>query len=293
MRSAVPAVSRSRPTSTRRGRAEIANIRTVLYSMLSAEHPMTVRQVFYRAVSAGIIAKTEAEYKQTIVRLLGDMRRNREIPFAWIADSTRWMRKPDTYAGIGDFLQQSATLYRKSLWADADAYVEVWLEKEALAGVVVEETSQWDVPLMVTRGYPSLSFLHSAALTIASKDVPTFLYYIGDHDPSGLDIPRVVEEGIREMAPDAEVYFERIAVTPRQIREYELPTRPTKTTDTRSNTFEGRSVEVDAIPSSELRHIVARAIVQHLDIDELGRLETIEQAERETLDNLAAAWGAA
>ena len=89
----------------------------------------------------------------------------------------------------------------------------------------------YDVPLMVARGYASLSFLHSAAEYIDDLDVPTYIYHLGDFDPSGVNAGEKIEQTLREMAPDAEIHFERIAVNPRQIDDWNLPTRPTKTTD--------------------------------------------------------------
>jgi hypothetical protein len=126
------------------------HIRRALYDSLTADNPATLRQVFYRLVSAGVIAKTEAEYKHTIIRLLTEMRRAKEIPFGWIADNTRWMRKPTTFDSLEDALQSTAKHYRRALWQEQSVYVEVWLEKDALAGVLYEVTGQWDVPLMVT-----------------------------------------------------------------------------------------------------------------------------------------------
>jgi hypothetical protein len=125
--------------------------------------------------------------------------------------------------------------------------VEVWLEKDALAGVLYEETDRWDVPLMVTRGYASLSYLYHAAMRITESRKPAHLYYFGDFDPSGVDITRAVEEGIRELGPDADIEFERVAVTEDQIQSMRLPTRPTKGSDSRRKNFKGDSVEVDAI----------------------------------------------
>jgi hypothetical protein len=130
--------------------------------MLRADNPMTVRQVFYQAVSRGLIAKTEAEYKQTIGRLLTEMRLDGTIPFGWIADNTRWMRKPETHSSLKAVAEEWARSYRRAIWQEQEVYVEVWLEKEALAGVLYEETHRYDVPLMVTRGYPSLSYVHEA-----------------------------------------------------------------------------------------------------------------------------------
>jgi hypothetical protein len=118
--------------------------------------PMTVRQVFYQATVRGIVEKTEAGYNKVQTDLV-QMRRSRVLPYDWLADNTRWQRKPRTYIGIEQALEDTARFYRKNLWADADAYTEVWLEKDALSGVIYPVTSMYDVPLMVARGYASLS----------------------------------------------------------------------------------------------------------------------------------------
>jgi hypothetical protein len=262
----------------------VESIRASLYEVLAADHPMTVRQVFYRLVSQGAIAKTETEYKATAGRLLTEMRVSGEIPFAWIADNTRWQRKPQTYGSLEQALQRTAETYRRSLWDELPVYVEVWLEKDALAGVLYQVTAAWDVPLMVTRGYPSLSFMHGAAEYIRECGKPTHIYYVGDHDPSGVDIPRNVEARLREFAPLAEIHFKRVAVTSAQITHWGLPTRPTKATDSRSARFAGESVEVDAIPAQQLRALVERCITQHVDGATLEALRESEAAERETLD---------
>ena len=267
----------------RRSKAEIETIKTEIHELLANENPMTVRQVFYRLVSLGVIDKTEAEYKTTVCRLLTDMRRNGELPYQWIADNTRWMRKPATYSDLEEAVQETAEFYRRRLWDDQGVYVEVWLEKDALSGVLYPITAQYDVPLMVTRGYPSLSFLHSAAEGILYEDKPTFLYYVGDHDPSGVHIPQKVEADLREMAAGAEIYFERIAVNVDQIEAWNLPTRPTKKTDSRSKTFKGGSVEADAILPADLRSLVEDAIIQHIDKEVLNITKVAERSERELL----------
>lgn len=278
----------------RRTKREIAQLREILERVLRQYQPMTVRQVFYRLVSMGAIAKTEQEYKGTVCRLLAEMRRDRQIPFGWIADNTRWQRKPRTHAGLEHALRETAELYRRRVWDDQDAYVEVWLEKDALSGVLFAATQEYDVPLMVTRGFSSLSFLYSAAEAIAEVAKPAYLYYFGDHDPSGLDIPRKVERDLRAFAPGAEIHFERVAVTPEQIALLDLPTRPTKTTDSRSKSFEGESVEVDAIDPDSLRALARRCITRHIDNHALDMLEKIEAQERRTLRSIAdqvAGWG--
>ena len=238
---------------------------------------MTVRQLFYRLVSRGTIGKTEAEYKGTVVRLTVEMRLAGEIPFDWLADNTRWMRKPQTHSGLEQALVRTTQAYRRSVWDTQASYVEIWLEKDALAGVLYEVTDPWDVPLMVTKGFASLSFLHSAAVTIRAIGKPTFLYYFGDHDPSGLEIPRSIEDRIRELAPDAEIHFKRVAVTPEQIEAMALPTRPTKRTDSRSKNFAGDSVEVDAIEPAILRRLAEECITRHIDRHALRVLHVTER----------------
>lgn len=276
----------SRINRKRRTKREMEALRAVLYETVKANQPATVRQVFYLVVSLHVIAKTENEY-DTIGRLLVQMRRARELPFGWIADNTRWMRKPTTFDSLEAALQDTAECYRRSLWREQPVYTEVWLEKDALSGVLYKVTGAWDVPLMVTRGYPSLTYLHEAAEAIADCGKPAYIYYFGDHDPSGLDIPRKVEAGLREFAPQAEIHFQRVAVTPEQITEFQLPTRPTKKTDSRSKHFEGESVEVDAIPPAKLRALARQCIERHVDRHALKIMQIAEKSERTLLQRIA------
>jgi hypothetical protein len=318
------------PIKRRRTKAQMEAIRNAIIAVLVDDHPVTVRQAFYRLTSAGVIAKTEAEYKGTVCRLLGEMRRSGEIPYERIADSTRWMRKPITFDSIEDALRSTAATYRRALWSDSTVAVEIWVEKEALAGVLVEITDPWDSPLMVTRGYPSMSFLHDAAVQIRRRyenGQLTHIYYFGDHDPSGVDIDRAIRQGIGESlealelaevrrnlrdgskrlpgrwlygslgededATDAErafdyyAAFERIAVTPQQVTAWNLPTRPTKRSDTRSKTFKGDSVELDAIPPAQLRQLAEACIEQHVDQHQLEVVRTYEEEERKGLERIA------
>jgi hypothetical protein len=268
----------------RRTKAEIEEIKSAIYSVVANDLPMTVRQVFYRLVAGGVIGKTESEYNTTVVRLLTQMRLEGEIPFNWIADNTRWMRKPESHSSLQSMLDITASAYRRALWDDQDEYVEIWLEKDALSGVIYRVTAEWDVPLMVTRGYPSISFLHNAAIAIEGEEKSTFIYYLGDWDPSGLDIERNIKDRLNEFA-DADIEFTRIAVTPEQVERWSLPTRPTKRTDTRAKYFKGDSVEVDAIPPNQLRSLVAKCIERHVDEDQLEKTRIAERSERQLLES--------
>ena len=269
----------------RRTKVEIKALQSSLYGILSEDHPQTVRGVFYQATVLGVVDKLENEYK-TVQRNPADMRKNGYIPFIWIADSTRWMRKPRTFTGLEAALRENWKFYRRSIWYDQFDYVEIWMEKDALAGVLYPITSKWDVPLMVTRGYSSLSFLHESAEYINSLNKPTYIYCMGDYDPSGVDISRNIEKGLRQFAPDAEIHFKRIAVTPAQITKWDLPTRPTKKSDSRSKNFKGESVELDAIPAKKLRELVTECIEQHINSETLHRTMMAEDAEKHTLENI-------
>lgn len=266
-------------------KAQVEQRRLEFYEIVEAMRPMTVRQLYYQATVRGLVEKTEAGCAkvQTDLTL---MRRSGKLPYDWLVDNTRMMRKPRSVLSIKQALEDTARLYRKNLWADADCYVEIWLEKDALSGVVYPVTSLYDVPLMVARGYASLSFLHEAADYIGSLDVPTYIYHMGDFDPSGVNAGEKIETTLREMAPDAEIHFKRIAVTLEQIRDWDLPSRPTKTTDSRSKGFGDISVELDAIPPTDLRDLVTMAIEQHLPKHQLDILKIAEAEERKLIRGL-------
>lgn len=271
------------PIKRRRAtREEVDERRNRLLAIIYQMKPMTVRQVFYQASVRGMVEKSEAGYDKVQTDLV-QMRRSGVLPYEWLADNTRWQRKPTTFDSPQQALIDTAKFYRKDLWAGAQSYVELWLEKDALAGVVLPVTAAYDVPLMVARGYASLSFLHSAAEYISQLEVPTFIFHLGDFDPSGINAGQKIEETLREMAPDAEIYFERIGVTEEQITDWDLPGRPTKTSDSRSKGFGPTSVELDAIPPNQLRGLVEDTIQAHLPPEKFNILKAAEESERQML----------
>lgn len=271
----------------RRSRADVRRIKRAIYETLEQRHPQTVRQLFYQLVSNGVVPKTEAAYQRVVCRLCGDMREKGDLPWDWLTDSTRWMRKPASYSSVAEAVALTAETYRRALWADQEAYVEIWCEKEALAGLLYEVTSEYDVPLMVVKGFPSKDFVHSAAEAIDHRGVRAFLYYCGDWDPSGLKIWDGIQASIIRYAPGADLIFERIAVTRQQISDFELPTRPTKREgNTHAKNFQGESVEVDTLPVDALQQLVRNAIEQHIDQRQLMITRVAEVSERAALQML-------
>ena len=173
---------------TRRTQSEIRSLKDAIYRLCEDQHPRTVRGLFYQLVKLELIPKTEGAYSGTVSRLCGEMREEGELPWDWIADTTRWMRKPDSYDSLEQFQEENAILYRRELWRSQGKYVEVWCEKATLAGLLTDVTYEWDVPLMCTTGFSSKGFIHSAAEAVVGRGCPSFIYYLGDHDPSGLKI---------------------------------------------------------------------------------------------------------
>jgi hypothetical protein len=189
----------------------------------------------------------------------------------------------------------AAEFYRRDYWAESEVNVEVWLEKDALASVlepvVVEECG---LDLHVTRGYASVSYLESAAGFIRRNGRPTHVYLLTDFDPSRLSIAETVTAELIRRSYPTEVNVERLAVDREQIDAHRLPTRPTKTTDSRARKFMQRhgtgSVELDAIPPAILRSLVRDSIERHMDPD---RLRVLKLAEEEERDVLRSVWGGA
>ena len=279
-----PLAKRSR---RRRTNAEIEQIKRALVSIAEAESPCTVRQLFYRIVSmpqlAHLVPKTEASY-DAIGRYCVQLREDGRMLFRWIADNTRWTHEPVSHDSMTAALEETRRTYRRQLWNDQPVHVELWCEKDALSGVLYAETSGWRVPLFVSRGFASMSYLHAAGRQLAAVGKPAFVYLFTDHDPSGLSIAHSIERGLRRYCGGTDLTVKRVAVTEQQIEEWQLPTRPTKQSDSRAKNFKGRSVDLDAIPPLQLRKLAAECITRHLCIHTMQQTLRIEQEERKTLD---------
>lgn len=245
-----------------------------------------IRQAFYRLTVKGVVPKQEKRGYETVQRLLVELRDSGTVPYDDIVDSSRTIRTPDTSGSIEQALYDATRQYRRALWSGRDEYIQVWIEKEALAGVVWDVTDKWDVQLWVNRGFASLSYLHSGAQWINAalrQGKRVYIYNMGDHDPSGVGAWDAMKDRLAEWVDDIDqVEFDRIAVIPEQITKWNLPTRPTKKTDSRAKTFGSQSVEMDAIMPKQLKGIVEDAILRHVSLEELERTLAIEEAERES-----------
>lgn len=249
--------------------------------------PVTVRQLFYAATVAGIpgVDKTEAGYAKVQVQVL-DLRRAGRLAYANISDATRYMRKPRTYDGWQDALENTALLYRKALWADSDEAVEIWLEKSALAGVIYPVTSEYDVPLMPTGGYSSETFAYGAVNALRDTGKTLVIYAFYDFDRSGQDAALSLEEKVTRFGHDFDVpvRFNHLGLTHEQVLQEGLPTRPAKRNTVADQRWPyGFAAELDAIPPDRIRQMVREAIEDHLPPWELRHLKQVEAEERATL----------
>lgn len=263
----------------RRTMAQLDELDELIVNAIEQDAPVTLRGVFYRVESAGGVEKTTNGYR-LVGRQLLKLRRAGIVPYDAITDGTRYIVRPKTYPGLRGMLSEVHRSYRRHLWANQGVEVHVFTEKDAISGVVSPVTEEFDVPLAVVRGYCSESFAYTLAEAVRLAEKPVYIFQLGDHDPSGLDAWRDLQNKVQAFAPDADVAFERIAVTLDQIQEYNLPTRPTKSSDTRSRGFEGESVEVDALPATELRRIVRDWIEGLVDPQQLEITRYAEQEER-------------
>jgi hypothetical protein len=238
------------------------------------EHgPVTVRGLYYQAEVAHVVGidKTEKGYRK-VQRDVLNLRRAGRLDYDHIADATRWMRKPRSHGSITESVEHAIRFYRKRVWDEiSDAYVEVWC-------------AEYDVPLMVTRGFTSETFAYEAVEAMPAGK-PCFIYYIGDFDRAGRDAGIALAEKLHRFAnqyEDMDVRFEQITVTLEQIEAWNLPTREPKRNTTADKKWPfDFACEVDAIPPDTLREIVREAINRHMPAHRLKVLRAAEQSERE------------
>jgi len=234
---------------------------------------LTLRQIFYRLVSAQTIVNTMSSYKY-LSSVLVDARMDGDIDWDDIEDRTRGAEGGDSIEELVDeyveswlyALKSCGSSYKMPRWKDQKFYVEVWLEKEALSGVFSEITGVLNVVLCVCRGYPSATFLHDAVERLKEvEEREVVILYFGDHDPSGQDIQRYVQEFLSQFGLNPD--FHKIAITPQQITQYRIPPAPAKKTDARYAGFVAqygdRTVELDALDPNVLQRLIQSSVEQY------------------------------
>lgn len=242
---------------------------------------MTVRQVFYQAVYSGLVPKNEKHGYGVIQRNILEMRRYGHLPYNFVSDLTRRMVKPNSYNGLGEALDRWMNFYRQDVWANQPDHVEIWLEKDALAGIFADITTKYDVSLFIARGFSSESFLYSASEEIKRIGKPTYVYYFSDFDQSGFNMCKQVSEKLPRFGVD--INFIRAGLTEGQIKEYSLPSRPSKDD---SEEFKNGSTELDAMNPDDLQNLIEGCILNHISKKDLDNIMMEESVQKNTLMHL-------
>lgn len=231
---------------------------------------VSVRQLYYRLVAGGIIPNVDKEYDK-VQNLITDARYAGLIDWDAIEDRNRAAQRVEDWPSGSKALNEVAEKFRKDRWITQPFYVELWVEKAALAGVLAPIAQDYHITLMVNRGYSSASaMMESAQRLIHRGDAkrPVILY-LGDFDPSGEDMVRDIQARLMEFGVPGWTSVRKVALTWDQIGEYKPPPNPVKRNDSRSSDFiakhGGSSWEVDALPPKDLDLIVRTTINAYVD----------------------------
>jgi len=253
---------------------------------------LTLRQLYYQFVSRDIIPNTMQSYKN-LGSVVNDGRLAGMIDWNAIVDRTRELRSLSHFGSPSDIVSACSNQFNIDKWATQEYRPEVWIEKDALAGVFQRVCEELDVPLFSCRGYTSQSEMWVGAQRLLRyrkhKQKPV-IFHFGDHDPSGKDMSRDITDRLQLFTGKA-LHFERLALNMDQVEKYGPPPNPAKITDSRANAyiaeFGGESWELDALEPSVLAALVRNAIEGVTDRDSMNAADDEQQRHRETLTLVA------
>lgn len=252
---------------------------------------LTLRQLFYQFVSRNFIANKQQNYKR-LGEILNDARLAGLVSWDAIEDRTRSLRSRPHWAGPAGVIESAAASYGRDLWKGQDTRCEVWIEKDALVGVIERVCAAWDVPYFSCRGYASQSEVWRAGQRhIAYGCAAVTVIHLGDHDPSGMDMTRDIQDRLRVFGAPSTI--RRIALNSDQTAG--LPPNPAKMTDSRFAGYADKhgesSWELDALDPKKIERMVEKAVKTELeDPDEWTRLRDLQEAERKDLTEAADRW---
>jgi hypothetical protein len=261
---------------------------------------LTLRQLYYQFVARDLLANRQSEYKR-LGDIINDARLAGEIDWLAIVDRTRNLRSLSTWDGPADIVKAASEQFRIDMWEHQRHHVEVWIEKDALVGVIQGVCEDHRVAFFSCRGYTSQSEMWSASQRLlgavrAGKE--PVVIHLGDHDPSGIDMSRDIEDRLNLFMSDAlaesdmTLTVDRIALTMGQVRRYNPPPNPAKVTDARARGYMARfgreSWELDALDPVTLSALIAAAVEECRDAEQWRRDSAVEQEHRRRLGRVAA-----
>jgi hypothetical protein len=273
----------------------IAVANAICESYAQRGYDLSLRQLYYQFVANHGYANSEANYKK-LGGVLADARMAGLLDWDYIKDRSRETMRNSHWDNPGQILSAVATQFRIDSWQDQPRYVEVMVEKQALEGILIPVCSKLDISFTANKGYSSASAMYETAQRLLNKrnaGAETHIIYLGDHDPSGIDMTRDVEERLCLLS-DGEVTVHRIALNMDQVRQYNPPENPAKLTDSRSDSYIERfgdsSWELDALSPEILTQLVEDAVLELRD-DDIQRPFLAQQKRwRDELLELACAY---
>lgn len=276
---------------------KLARINEIIEKYQAQGYRLTLRQLYYQLVIENAIPNATTEYQKLSV-LLKEGRMAGVVDWDAIEDRLRYPSQPYYDLSPEDAVNDMAGRYRLQRQKGQKTYIEVWVEKDALSGVLKRVTEPLGVPIVVNRGYSSASAMHDAYKRFSNahrKNKKIIVIYLGDFDPSGLDMIRDIKRRIGEFVDGGgyeEIDFEilPIALTAQQIDQYKPPKNPAKMKDPRAPEYVAKyglsSWEVDALEPSVLHSLLDDNIRSIMDIDVYDDILEQEETDKEKLENL-------
>ena len=255
---------------------------------------LTLRQLYYQFVARDIIPNNQRMY-DNLGALINNARLAGLVDWHSIEDRTRNVKNTYHWQDPRRLLESAAKQFDINKWEGQRNYVEVWVEKDALVEVIGKAASRYDTPYFSCRGYVSQSEMWGAAMRIKDKlryeHDRAIIVHLGDHDPSGQDMPRDIDERIKMFLEkdglDGRFEIQRVALEMSQIKKFNPPPNPAKLTDSRCGGYISKygysSWELDALEPSVLDNIVRSSILDNLDLDLYNEKLAEEEATRDRL----------
>lgn len=272
-------------------------INQVVDEYSSQGYELTLRQTYYQLVARGYIPNNERSYKN-IGNLINDGRLAGLIDWHSITDRTRNLRRNSHWTTPSSVIESAMYSYMLDKWEGQPNYVEVWVEKDALVDIVGQACGGIDTPFFSCRGYTSQSEMWSAAQRFIRQNRirdNCFIIHLGDHDPSGIDMTRDIQERLWMFGADVEV--KRVALTMEQVQTYNPPPNPAKITDSRCGKymeeFGDESWELDALEPQMMTRLIRDEVTALRDDDIYQAICDREAKEKEELRMISRRYGEA
>lgn len=275
----------------------IQNVNAIASSYRAQGYDLTLRQIYYQFVARGLLPNSDKSYKR-LGGIVNDGRLAGMIDWTYVTDRTRFLRTSPAWESPSQLIEAAAEQFDRDIWAESgQAYrPEVWVEKDALVGVIGQACEPLHVPFFSCRGYVSQSEMWAAGRRMRRTFQEGFtpvVIHLGDHDPSGIDMTRDIGARLALFAEEP-VNVVRIALTMDQVEQYAPPPNPAKITDSRAvgyiQEYGDESWELDALEPSVLTQLIQDEVEKWMDREEYDDVTAQVGRERDSMQEVASRW---